>query len=163
MKRAKNIEAFFAADKKLKLTDVENVRDFIEMMEDKLGQLSKGNMGVHEAAFNGHYGSGIEGYLIRYPEVASFSDLYCFFVLGIKLLVLLRFCPRNQGMPSEWVSDSFSQTRFKKSAVWKIFEFRREKKSKGVLGEFLRLQRTFSTIFSESPPPSLWVPKVLGP
>ena len=34
---------------------------------------------------------------------------------------------------------------------------------KGVLGEFLRLQRTFSSIFSESPPPSLWVPKVLGP
>jgi hypothetical protein len=34
---------------------------------------------------------------------------------------------------------------------------------KGVLGEFLRLQRTFSSIFSESPPPSLWAPKVLGP
>jgi hypothetical protein len=34
---------------------------------------------------------------------------------------------------------------------------------KGVLGDFLRLQRKFSPIFSEFPPLSSSVPKVLGP
>jgi hypothetical protein len=34
---------------------------------------------------------------------------------------------------------------------------------KGVLGEFLRLQRKVSPIFSEFPPLSSSVPKVLGP
>jgi hypothetical protein len=43
------------------------------------------------------------------PEVSSFSDIYWISVSGIKLRVLIQWHPRNQAMPSEWVSSSFSQ------------------------------------------------------
>jgi hypothetical protein len=53
------------------------------------------------------------------PLVASFSDIYWISVSGISLPVLIRWHPRNQAMPSEWVSGSSSQFEFKNSAVWK--------------------------------------------
>ena len=54
--------------------------------------------------------------------VASFSDLYWKWVLGIKLLFFALRHPRNKGLASTSLWRGYSQFRFKKSAVWKLFK-----------------------------------------
>jgi hypothetical protein len=56
-----------------------------------------------------------------YP-VASFSDPYWEWVLGIELLFFALRHPRNQGLASTSLWRGYSQLRFKNPAVWKLFK-----------------------------------------
>jgi hypothetical protein len=55
-------------------------------------------------------------------KVASFSDLYWKWVLGIKLLFFSLRHPRNKGLASTSLWRGYSQFRSKNSAVWKLFK-----------------------------------------
>jgi hypothetical protein len=54
--------------------------------------------------------------------LASFSDLYWKWVLGIKLLFFALRHPRNKGLASTSLWRGYSQFRFKNPAVWKLFK-----------------------------------------